>query len=340
MSQLRKDIISGRWVIIASERSKRPDDFRPPPEKTKPGANKDFCPFCEGNESKTPPEVLSVRKPGTHADKPGWRVRVVPNKFPALIRGIAPKKPRTEIFQAMEGVGVHEVVIETPDHHKELTDLPLDHIEDILWAVKERVESIEKEIHYQYVQVFKNKGKEAGASLSHPHSQIVATPIFPKRIKEELYGARRYYRRHKECIFCRLIKEEKEKGERLILKNGHFLVTSPFASRFPFEIRIAPLRHSSHFANLDEKETKSLAATLKEILTRLKKVLSDPPFNLLLHQGPNANLQQQAWPGSEKSFHWHLELIPVLTRVAGFEWGTGFYINPVPPETAASYLRK
>jgi UDPglucose--hexose-1-phosphate uridylyltransferase len=339
MSQLRKDLISGRWVIIASERGKRPDDFRPSQAASeKKEGSQVFCPFCEGNESKTPPEVFSLRKFKTSPDEPGWRVRVVPNKFPALERGTPPPKPNKSIFQWLPGVGVHEVVIESPEHDKELADLPIDHIRDVLLVFQERIRNIEEELHYKYVQVFKNKGKEAGASLSHPHSQIVATPIVPKRIKEELYGAERIFNRFQECIFCQIIREEIENKERLILENRHFCGITPFASRFPFEMVVYPLRHSAFFSSLDQEELLSMAQILKAVLLKLKIILSDPPFNFIIHQTPNPNLSNKSWPGMEKSFHWHMEITPVLTQVAGFELGTGFYINPVPPETAAKFL--
>lgn len=339
MSQLRKDIISGRWVIIAAERSKRPDDFRPVQTEMKL-ERKEFCPFCEGEETKTPPEIFALRKPRTGKNKPGWRVRVVPNKFPALTKGEPPLRSEESVFQWMKGIGVHEVVIESPEHDQELGDLPPHHIRDVLWTYQERIKNIEKELQYQYVQVFKNKGREAGASLSHPHSQIVATPIIPKRVKEELYGAERFFRLNEECIFCRIIEEEIECNKRLILRNRHFCVTAPFASRFPFEMSIYPLRHSPHYSTLSKEELNSLAKTLKIVLISLKDILYDPPFNFIIHQGPNPNLSLEAWPGIIRNFHWHMEITPVLTRVAGFEMGTGFYINPVSPETAAHYLKE
>ena len=340
MSELRKDLVTGRWVIIASERSKRPDDFRPAgavPREEAPA----FCPFCEGNESKTPPEVFALRKEGTAPDGPGWRVRVVTNKFPALSPGAPPPKSGGGgLFQWMPGVGVHEVVIENPDHAKELADLDTDRIRDVLEVFRSRIATIEENFHYQYVQVFKNKGKEAGASLSHPHSQIVATPIVPKTIKEEVYGAERLFRASRECVVCRTIREETRLGERLILRNEAFAVLAPFASRSPFEMAVYPLRHSPFFTGTTGDELASLAAVIKTVLGRLKAMLSDPPFNLILHQAPNPTVSTRTWPGIAGYFHWHLEILPVLTKVAGFEWGTGFYINPVPPETAAGYLRE
>ncbi len=339
MSELRKDLISGRWVIIATERSKRPDDFRPAGGPARAEAPPAFCPFCEGNEGKTPPEVFALRGETTPPDAPGWRVRVVPNKFPALNRGTTPAKHTKGIFEWMEGIGVHEVVIENPDHRLELSDLPPGHIRDVLRVFQQRIRAIEEDVRYQYVQLFKNKGKEAGASLSHPHSQIVATPIIPKRVKEEIYGAERLHRSLGECVFCRIIREEQAMGERLVLENRHFAVIAPYASRFPFELAIYPLQHSSFFTSLREEAIESLAEILKATLTRFKETLGDPPYNLVLHQAPNRVHALKAWPEIDGIYHWHIEVFPILTKVAGFEWGTGFYINPVPPETAAGFLK-
>ncbi|OGD30346.1 MAG: galactose-1-phosphate uridylyltransferase [Candidatus Aminicenantes bacterium RBG_13_63_10] len=341
MSQLRKDPISGRWVIIAGERSKRPDDFRKP-NAARPDEPAGFCPFCEGNESKTPPEIYALRPDSAPADSPGWRVRIVPNKFPALSRGAQAPREGEGLFVWMDGIGVHEVVIETPVHGREMADLELEHIQDVLRIYRERILSIGREKQYRYIQVFKNKGPEAGASLSHPHTQIVATPIVPKRVKEETYGGERFFLKYGECVFCRIIREELERGERVIYRNEHFCVLAPYASRFPFEMRLNPLRHSPHFIDLTESELSALACALKTALSRLKSALSDPPYNFLIHQAPNPRLNANGGRvvSASQSFHWHLEIIPVLTRVAGFEWGTGFYINPVSPEVAAETLSR
>jgi UDPglucose--hexose-1-phosphate uridylyltransferase len=339
MSELRKDLVSGRWVIIATERAKRPDDYRPAAGTPGAGEPPGFCPFCEGSETKTPPEIFSLRDEGTAPDSPGWRVRVVPNKFPALVPGLPPPRFTKGTLQWMEGTGVHEVVIENPDHRLDLGDLPVPRVKDVFWVIGERIRAIETDLHYQYIQVFKNKGKEAGASLTHPHCQIVATPIVPKRVKEEIYGAGRLLRTLKECGFCRIIRDEVAANVRVVLRNAHFVVLAPFASRFPFEMAVYPLRHAAHFAGFGEEELTALAETVKEALSRLKRTVSDPPFNMVLHIAPNPSLAKDTWPDIGRSYHWHLEIIPVLTKVAGFEWGTGFYINPVPPETAAEFLR-
>ena len=339
-SQLRKDHLSGQWVIIASERSKRPDEFRSVRPEKMQATDLVFCPFCRGNEAKTPQEIFAVRDDGSAPDAPGWRVRVVSNKFPALTRGEMPRKMSRGIFEFMDGVGVHEVVIESPDHGLEMSDLPIRHLAEVLGAYRRRVQSIETEAQYKYIQLFKNKGREAGASLSHPHSQIVAMPIIPRRIKEEIYGADRFYDRSGECIFCRTIREEQAAEERLILANGHFAAFAPFASRFPFEMRIFPLRHEPSFSAVRDEELLSLAEILKVVLTKLKTVVSDPPYNLVLHQSPHPDQARKDWPRLARICHWYLEILPVLTHIAGFEWGTGYYINPVPPEGAAKFLRE
>ncbi|HSA94587.1 MAG TPA: galactose-1-phosphate uridylyltransferase, partial [Acidobacteriota bacterium] len=282
MSELRKDLISGRWVIIATERSKRPDDFRPHGLAAPAAEAAGFCPFCEGNEAKTPPEIYALRTPGTAPDTPGWTVRVVPNKFPALNPGPPPPRATRGVYQSMEGRGVHEVVIENPNHALELADLPVAHGRDVLRVFQQRILAIEAGFHYQYVQIFKNKGKEAGASLSHPHSQIVATPIVPKRVKEEIYGADRLFRAFKECAFCRILREEEAVGTRVIARNAHFTAFAPYASRFPFEMTVYPKRHSAFFTDIREEELVTLAEILKHVLTRLKDTVGDPPFNLVL----------------------------------------------------------
>jgi UDPglucose--hexose-1-phosphate uridylyltransferase len=339
MSELRKDLVSGRWVIIATERSKRPDDFRPQGGAAPAAEAVGFCPFCAGNEGKTPPEVFALRAAGTAPDSPGWSVRVVPNKFPALTPGPPPPRATEGVWQSMEGRGVHEVVIENPDHALELADLPVPHIKSVLGVLQQRIRTIERDLHYQYVQIFKNKGKEAGASLSHPHSQIVATPIIPKRVKEEIYGADRLFRTFKECGFCRILREEEAAGTRLVAGNAHFTAFAPYASRFPFEMSIFPQRHSAFFTDVRDEELTPMAEILKRVLTRLKETVGDPPYNMVLHQAPNPSLSLKGWPEIHLKSHWHLEIMPILTKVAGFEWGTGFYINPVPPETGAKFLR-
>lgn len=337
-SELRRDPVSGRWVIIAAGRSKRPDEYRGErrPFARKRGATP-FCPFCPGNEAKTPPAIQTI--PDAGPGGPGWRVRVVSNKFPALTRGEAPVPRRHGLFESMDGIGVHEVIIESPDHEADLPDLRPDHVRDILSVCQSRFRSIETEPQYAYIQLFKNKGPEAGASLSHPHFQIVATPIIPKRVVEEINASERHHRRTGECLFCRTLGEELDASDRIVRANGHFAAVAPFASRFPFEMRIFPRRHSPHFSAAAPEEIAALGEILQAVLGSLRPLLDDPPFNVILHQGPHPQRAAEVWPDINRISHWYIEIIPVLTRIAGFEWGTGFYINPVGPEDAARFLR-
>jgi UDPglucose--hexose-1-phosphate uridylyltransferase len=340
LSELRRDPVSGRWVIIAAGRSKRPDEYRTERRLfvRNPGTAV-FCPFCPGNEAKTPPAIYTVPVPGTQPEDSGWRVRVVPNKFPALTRGEAPIPSRRGLFESMEGIGVHEVIIESPAHDTDLPDLPPDHVRDILSACQSRFRSIEAEPQYAYIQLFKNKGPEAGASLSHPHFQIVATPIVPKQVEEEIYASDRHFRRTGECLFCRTLGEETEADERIVRANAHVAALAPFASRFPFEMRIFPRRHSPYFSAAAPEELAALGEVLQAVLAKLRSLLDDPPFNIILHQGPHTARAREIWPDIDRISHWYIEIIPVLTRIAGFEWGTGFYINPVVPEDSARFLR-
>src|SRR5216117_3932085 len=328
MPELRKDPVVGRWVIIATDRARRPSDFVADPVRPRVSA----CAFCEGHEAQTPPEILAERRPGREPNGPGWTYRVVPNKFPAL-RIEGDLEPSGEgLFDKMTGVGAHEVVIETPDHGASLATLPVDAVADVLLAFRERVLDLKKDPRLEYVLVFKNHGEAAGASLGHPHSQLIATPIIPVMVAEELAGAARYYELKERCVWCDILRQERRGGRRAIVEAGGFVALAPFAPRFPFETWILPAVHRAGFDESGVDELRGLAGLLGDFLRRLDRVLGEPPFNFMLHTAPLR--------GSElESFHWHLEVIPKLTRVAGFEWGSGFFINPVPPEDAAAALR-
>jgi UDPglucose--hexose-1-phosphate uridylyltransferase len=338
MPELRHDPIQRRWVIIATERGRRPDDFIH--EESQP--NGGFCPFCEGNESKTPPEITAIRN-GTQPNQPGWEVRVVPNKFPALrIEGGLDRKG-LGAYDRMNGVGAHEVIIETPDHSLHLADAPVDHIQKVLWTYRERLVDLLKDHRFKYILIFKNHGAAAGASISHPHTQMIATPVTPLTLVEELDSARNHFIKKERCLFCDLIQQELESGERIVVAGEQFVALAPFASRFPFEIFLAPRYHHHSFADASDDMLYHLAIVLKEILLRVKKCLNDPPYNFLIHTIPNIKVKPRPasyWDTIELDFHWHIEFIPRLTQVAGFEWGTGFYINPTSPEDAAKYLRE
>ena len=336
MSELRRDPVMGRWVIIAPERALRPDSAarrqrEPDPEP---------CVFCGGQEGRDPNELFAIRPNGTARNTPGWLVRVLPNKYPVL--RIEGKLVREGVgnFDMMTGVGAHEVIVETPDHDKELADLPESHICAVMRAYRARMSDLSGDARFKYVLIFKNKGFEAGATLTHAHSQLIATPVTPKRVKEELAGTQRYYEFKRRCVFCDMIKQETAlTRDRLVFENELFVALSPFAARLPYEIWLVPKTHKADFVNLADDECRALAETLKVILLKLRKGLNDPPYNYMIHTAPFRRPRAGYWSTIEHDYHWHLEIVPRLTRVAGFEEGSGFFINPVTPEDAAQLLR-
>jgi UDPglucose--hexose-1-phosphate uridylyltransferase len=241
----------------------------------------------------------------------------------------------------MTGVGAHEVIVETPEHDRELEDLPEAQICAVLRAYRARVNDLSGDDRFKYVLIFKNKGYAAGATLTHPHSQLIATPVTPKRVKEELAGSQRYYEFKRRCVFCDMIKQETRlTRERLVFENDAFVVLSPFAARMPYEMWLVPKQHNCDFVNLTDAECSGLAEALKLTLLKLRKGLNDPPYNYLVHTAPFRRPRAGYWSTIQHDYHWHLELLPRLTRVAGFEEGSGFFINPVPPEDAAELLRE
>jgi UDPglucose--hexose-1-phosphate uridylyltransferase len=329
MPELRKDPVVGRWVIISTERGRRPSDFTTEPVRAR-GGN---CVFCPGNEPKTPHEILAGRAPDSPADTPGLSFRVVPNKFPAL-RIEGELEPSGEgLYDRMNGVGAHEVVIETPEHAATLATLPVDTVADVLLAYRDRVVDLKKDPRFEYILVFKNHGAAAGASLEHPHSQLIATPIIPIMVLEELKGAAEYYAIKERCVWCDIVRQERRAQRRLVTERHGFMAVAPFAPRFPFETWILPTVHRSAFEETGIDALRGLAEVLGDFLRRIDQVLQHPPYNFMLHTAP---LRE----GPLDHFHWHLEIIPKLTNVAGYEWGSGFFINPVPPEDAAAALRE
>ena len=328
MPELRKDPVVGRWVIISTERGRRPSDFTIEPVRARGSS----CVFCPGNEAKTPPEILANRPPDSEPNRPGWSLRVVPNKFPAL-RIEGELEPTGEgLYDRMNGVGAHEVVIETPDHSATLATLSADTVAEVLLAYRERMVDLKKDPRFEYILVFKNHGAAAGASLEHPHSQLIATPIIPIMVSEELTGSAQYYEMKERCVWCDILRQERRSRTRVIAEANGFVALSPFAPRFPFETWILPARHRSAFEETGVDDLRGLAEVLGDFLRRMDRVLNGPPFNFMLHTQPLRD-------GALEHFHWHLEIIPKLTNVAGYEWGSGFFINPVPPEDAAAALR-
>ncbi|MBZ5701242.1 MAG: galactose-1-phosphate uridylyltransferase [Acidobacteriia bacterium] len=330
MPELRKDPITGRWVIISTDRGKRPTNFV---RESVVAHGKGSCPFCYGSEGKTPPELLVYGRNGGGANTPGWTIRVVPNKFPALgIEGDLDKEGEG-LFDKMNGIGAHEVIVESPEHSASLATLPERTVEDVFWAYRDRMLDLKNDRRFRYVLIFKNHGEAAGAMQEHPHSQLIALPIVPKQVREEVDSCWHYYHEKERCIFCDIIRQEQDTGVRVISENEHFITLSPYAPRFPFEVWILPRVHGSSFENNQSSMYSALARMTKDTLMRLDAVLDRPAYNLMVHTSPI---------GEEINdhYHWHIEIIPKLTKIAGFEWGTGFYINPTPPEEAARFLRE
>ncbi len=327
MPELRKDPISSRWVIISVERGKRPSDFGMRIPARKGG----FCAFCEGNEYTTPPEILAFRPDKSKPNTPGWTLRVVSNKFPALSIEGQLNRQGEGMFDKMNGVGAHEVIVECPDHDLTLSTMPLKSVEDVLWAFHYRITDLKKDDRFRYVLVFKNEGYDAGSSLEHTHSQLIALPIVPHLVSEEIEHAREYYGYKERCLFCDIIRQESAAGTRVISENDDFIVLAPFAPRSPFETTILPKKHASSF--LPDGNFGLLAGILQRTLKQIDKVLNLPPYNMMIHTSPFKD-------ENNEYYHWHIEIIPKLTKIAGFEWGSGFYINPTPPEEAARFMRE
>ena len=280
----------------------------------------------------TPHEILSYGRKAGGKSLSGWQLRVVPNKFPALRIEESSEKYAFGIYDKIGGFGAHEVIIENPEHDKEIPDLPVDQVEWIVRAYRDRCADLRKDKRFKYSLIFKNYGRSAGASLEHPHSQLIALPIVPSRVQGELKGASKHYEYTDRCIFCDMLNQERAEKKLTILEKDGYIAFAPFVSRFPFETWIMPKLHESNFDSITDEGIQALAYVLKNTLARLKKSLNDPSYNFMIHSLP---LQS----GDAISYHWHIEIIPHLTQVAGFEWGTGFYVNPTPPELAAETLR-
>lgn len=339
-NELRRDPILGRWIIIDTSRPRLPDELeRDEHPLENPGTN--TCQFCPGNESMTPPEILAYREAGAEANRPGWWVRVFASKNPVLRVEGEPERAAVGMYDMHRGVGAHEVIVETPDHNVEFSDLTDSQLEKVFWAYRDRIHDLHKDHRLRYVLIFKNKGFAAGATVFHSHSQIIASPITPRTVRQELEGARQYYNFNirERCVWCDIIKEELDFGKRIVMKTNRMIAFCPYASRFPFETWVLPIKHVHDYTLIGKEEAIDLSRTMKGVLARIKKALGSPSYNFVLHSAPNPAPRPGHWTTLAEDFHWHFEIFPRLTRVKGFEWGTGFYVNPTPPEMAAEILR-
>ncbi len=334
MSEVRRDIVTDTWVIIDTENDDIPIAHKGEPE------GPDACPFCEGNENQTPHEIFAMRD-NTPPNKPGWKVRVIPNINPILMVEGELKKAGVGVYDMVTGVGANEVIVETPKHVAHLFELSENQIALVLETYRVRIDDLHNDKRLRYILIFKNYGRLAGAStMIHAHSDLIALPATPIRVKQKLNGAREYYDYKERCIFCDIIQQEIEMADRLIFQTDSFVVMAPYASRFPFEILVLPKRHSFSYKLIDQSETTDLAQVLKKTLMGMHGVLEDPPYNLILNDSPNLLPKSDYWKTIKYDFHWHIEITPRIYRRTGFELGTGFYINRFAPEKAASILRK
>lgn len=329
MPELRRDPILGRWIIIARERGKRPTDFLVEEHRTKGG----FCPLCPGHEKTTPEEVLVYGRAGGPPNSPGWNLRVVPNKYPALVIEGELDKQGEGLYDRMNGIGAHEVIIESPNHDDSFTYLEPERMMQTFLAFRDRIRDLSKDKRFSYVMVFKNFGQAAGASLEHSHSQLVALPILPRMVASELDGSLSYFKYKDRCVYCDIIRQEIQQDIRLVCENDQFVTLTPFAPRSPFEMWILPRKHSSAFKDQDEGALYALSSIFSETLRRLDACIPNAPYNFVLHTQPLRSKPLD-------HYHWHFEIVPKLTSIAGFEWGTGFYINPMPPEDTCRFLKE
>lgn len=311
MSEIRQDPHSGRWVIIGGERAGRPNEFLE--ATTRP---RDLpCPFCAGNERETPPPIATFGASGTHR----WLARVVPNKYPA----VAPE------FAAF---GRHEVIIESPEHVASLSELENPELDAAFLAYHSRLRELGQSGAYQYVQIFKNVGPAAGASLEHLHSQLIALPTIPEAILTELTASAAYFKQHGRSQLVDTIAAEVAAAERLVAQSDSFVAFCPYASRFGYEVWIAPRKHQPQFEAAKPGEIGELARLMRDLIGRIECAVGPVAYNYYLHTRPFD------MPAHDH-YHWHIEIIPRLTKVAGFEWSTSCFINPFPPESAADHLR-
>jgi UDPglucose--hexose-1-phosphate uridylyltransferase len=338
-NELRKDYLLNRWVVIAVERSRRPTDFAKPKMET---VQKSVCPLCPGNEHLTPPAVLLYLKSNGEIVKDkdleefrhkNWLIRCIPNLYPAF----APPENSADAQRAMKNdnfglaVGHHEVLVESPKHDDDPADTEISQLIHLTSGYIDRLRDLSEKTYVKYVSIFRNYGKEAGASLTHAHSQIIATPIVPRTIREELSAANDFWRKNGKCVFCNILEKESV-GQRLISENSDFSVFSPYASVHPMEFWIFPKKHNSNLLDLSGPEIESFAGILKSSLKGLKDLVNDPPYNYGFHLSLDND--------TKKYYHWHLEVYPQLSIWAGFEKSTGIYINTVLPETAAAELKR
>ncbi|MBI5700862.1 galactose-1-phosphate uridylyltransferase [Candidatus Saganbacteria bacterium] len=333
MPELRQNPATKEWVIIATERAKRPEDFAPVVAPVEVAKQVHDCPFCEWNETQTPPEILSYRTFGTKPNSPGWWIRIIPNRYPALVpQGNLHRQKLDNYFRFMNGIGEHEVLIENPRHNESIAQMDQKQVEEIFLAYRERYITLSQDPRFEMVMVFKNHGAAAGTSVRHPHSQIIASPITPQHIRHKLEEAMRYFDDNGECVYCVMIKKELAMKDRIVMETDNFVAFEPYASRSPFETWVLQKKHSSSFESITPEHSKELAFITKQTLGKIYHSLKNPDYNYVIHSSP-------CHEKDVEFYHWHIQILPRVSAVAGFELGSGIYINTVIPEEAAKFLR-
>jgi len=337
MYELRKDPILGRWVIVAktsrtSLSNYLVDDEKPDYHLT--------CSFCRGKESDTPPEIMAIRAPGSKPNSPDWFTRVIPESIPVLSIEGELNRQGIGMYDKINGIGASEIIIESPEHHITSGDMDIEQATRVLLTYKERILDLENDPRLRYILISKNYGRAAGALYSHPYSHLIASPVIPQRIIQELEGAKQYFSLKERCVFCDIIREEERTAARIVFENKNFVAFCPFASAFPFEVWIMPRRHSCAFQEADKADLEDFGLAIINVLNKLKKLFKDPPYNLILHTAPNRMSRRDHWQTINEDFHWHAEIVPRLGGFTGFEWGTGFYILNTSPEEGAKYLKE
>jgi UDPglucose--hexose-1-phosphate uridylyltransferase len=325
MSEFTKDPLTGCGVLIAPERAQRPNQFDP----TSTAESAQSCPFCPGNERETPPESWADRPADSPPDRPGWSIRMVPNKYPAVTADVIADGQAAD---RSAGAGIHEVIIETEAHVANLAALDEAQFSKIFRAYRGRLRAIREDRRWRFALIFKNQGARAGATLEHAHAQLLALPFVPADVEKELAGARDYHRRNASCYYCALIERELQAQVRVVTSSAAFIALCPAAPRFAFETWIFPRVHNPAFEQADDSIIAALAKISRQLITALDRLQANPPFNYFIRSLPLAD--------SERAhYHWQLRLLPQFSRAAGFEWGSGIHINPVAPEAAAQVLR-
>ncbi|MEK7859030.1 MAG: galactose-1-phosphate uridylyltransferase [Elusimicrobiota bacterium] len=325
MPELRQNLATKEWVIIADDRAVSPSSLKTGRSKAKAfPADKD-CAFCPGNEGKA--KALYV-----HGEAAQWKLRVVANNRPALVSGAARPQAQQKLYRLLPGEGLDEVIVESPDHGKSLAELDKEQLEDVIAVYQERFRASSENMKVSLTMLFKNHGAAAGTSTQHAHSRLIGSSVVPSHIRHRMDEAQKYFEQNKECVVCRMNEEEKAQGSRLVAENGHFLAYVLFAALSPFHLWIVPKRHTASFADLTAAEANAMAAILKTVLGKLHVGLGDPDYNFVIQSTPQDR-------GSTEAFHWYLSLVVRLGGAAGFELGSGMFLNNVIPEEAAKFLQ-